>query len=267
VGAKSETSCQVCSAGKASGAIDADTEMACVRCPPGFFAGTGSAACMPCPVGDYSEFIGSSDCSSCATGFTTNGTGAKLAGECIPKPVFNTTMPIMTTPSPFVIIIRILRFPVEPSEILAKKAQFELAIANAGGVNASQVNITQVVARAASRRATGSEVTAEITTTTDKEASVRAGLSDDNIKKELEKLGLVGIANEEESNDNVNVGLVVGVVAAVAVALGVVAAFYFNQQGAKSPLKPADVESAPINISEKPPALTSSLGFSPGARA
>ena len=51
---------------------------------------------------------------------------------------------------------------------------------------ASQVNITQVVARAASRRATGSEVTAEITTTTDKEASVRAGLSDDNIKKELE---------------------------------------------------------------------------------
>jgi|NorSeaMetagenome_1021524.scaffolds.fasta_scaffold150121_2 hypothetical protein len=51
---------------------------------------------------------------------------------------------------------------------------------------ASQVNITQVVARAASRRATGSEVTAEITTTTDKEASVRAGQSDDNINKELE---------------------------------------------------------------------------------
>ena len=50
---------------------------------------------------------------------------------------------------------------------------------------ASQVNITKVVARAASRRATGSEVTAEITTTTDKEASVRAGLSDDNIDKEL----------------------------------------------------------------------------------
>ena len=49
---------------------------------------------------------------------------------------------------------------------------------------ASQVNITQVVARAASRRATGSEVTAEITTTTDKEASVRAGLSN-NINKEL----------------------------------------------------------------------------------
>ena len=52
---------------------------------------------------------------------------------------------------------------------------------------ASQVNVTQVVARAASRRATGSEVTAEITTTTDKEASVRAGLSSvDNINKELE---------------------------------------------------------------------------------
>ena len=50
---------------------------------------------------------------------------------------------------------------------------------------ASQVNITKVVARAASRRATGSEVTVEITTTTDKEASVRAGLSDDNIDKEL----------------------------------------------------------------------------------
>ena len=135
VGAKSETSCQVCSAGKASGAIDADTEMACVRCPPGFFAGTGSAACMPCPVGDYSEFIGSSDCSSCATGFTTNGTGAKLAGECIPKPVFNTTMPIMTTPSPVVTITLTFNFNVEPSEILAKKAQYELAIANAGGVN------------------------------------------------------------------------------------------------------------------------------------
>lgn len=116
--------------------MDADDKLACVRCPPGFFAGTGSDACMPCPVGNYSEFIGSPNCSSCPTGFTTNGTAAKFAGECILKPVFNitTTMP-MTTPNPVVIIELKLYFTVEPQKILEKKDRFELAIANAAGVN------------------------------------------------------------------------------------------------------------------------------------
>jgi len=156
-----------------------------------------------------------------------------------------------------VVIELVLFFAVEEKVIWDKVKEFEAAIAEAGRVDASKVKIKAVKPILASRRATGSEVTSEVTTTKANQAAVKADLNLDNINKALVAKGLPTAAKDANAvratlsskqtrnNRDVIIAVVVACVGGGAIVIAIAAYYtYFVKKPAETTTSGRELEEA-----------------------
>ena len=228
----------------------------CTACPPGFYGIGGPEICQACPAGSYNAAPAAGVCVTCPEHSSSSIEGSTSASSCVCNSGFLGPGggPCSIVPAPIkdeapefeetdVIVELVLGLPMTVDEFTAdKQISFRKAIADAAGVALAKVRIAKieaVPARRSSRQLLAESISVQVEVAAQDSSAANAlasNLTPDKINAKLQEAGLpqaeilqaasvqsptIAVDNSPQES---NAGLIVGIVFAVLTALATAAA-------------------------------------------
>lgn len=230
----------------------------CTACPPGFYGAGGPEICQACPAGSYNAAPAAGVCTVCPEHSSSSIEGSTSVSSCVCNsgflgpsggPCSVVSAPIIDEAPEFaetdIIVELVLGLPMSVDEFTAdKQISFRQAIATAAGVVLAKVRIGKIIAvpaRRSSRQLLAESISVQVEVAAKDSSAANAvasNLTPDKINAKLQEAGLPQAEilqaasvqsptiTVENSPQESNAGLIVGIVFAVLTVLAIAAALY-----------------------------------------